>query len=101
MGLSLSGAGESSHRRLPPSSLSIPSQPSGFEVGESLEERESSDDVNYCQLMKDYREAQADLSLTSLNTEMLRGELDAARDALQAFKNLASQVRANLAIAQQ
>ena len=32
---------------------------------------------------------------------MLRGELDAARDALQAFKNPASQVRANLAIAQQ
>ena len=41
------------------------------------------------------------LSSTRLNTEMLRGELDAERDTLQASKNLASQVRANLAIAQQ
>ena len=32
--------------------------------------------------MKDYREAQADLSSTRLNTEMLGAELDAARDAL-------------------
>ena len=32
--------------------------------------------------MKDYREAQADLSSTRLNAEMLRAELDAARDAL-------------------
>ena len=32
--------------------------------------------------MKDYREAQSDLSSTMLNAEMLRTELDATRDAL-------------------
>ena len=42
-----------------------------------------------------------DLSLTRLNTEMLRGELDTVRDALQASKNLASQAQANLVITQQ
>jgi hypothetical protein len=51
-------------------------------VGESSEERESSDDVEYHQLLKDYREVQADLSSARLNAEMLRGELDAARDTL-------------------
>ena len=51
--------------------------------------------------MKDYREAQADLSSTRLNVEMLRGELDTARDALQASKNLSSQAWVNLAITQQ
>ena len=66
MGLSLSGARESS------------------------EEHESSDDIEYHQLLKDYREAQADLSSTRLNAETLRGELDTTRDALQASKNLAS-----------
>ena len=101
MGLSLGVAGESSRRHSSPPSPCVPAQPSGSEVGESSEECESLDDVNYHQLLKDYREAQVDLSSTRLNVEMLRGELDAARDALQAFKNLASQVRANLAIAKQ
>ena len=70
-------------------------------MGKSLEERESSDDVEYHQLLKDYREVQVDLSSTRLNAEMLCGELDATRDALQAAKNLTSQARANLAIAKQ
>jgi hypothetical protein len=41
------------------------------------------------------------LSSTKLNAEMLRGELDAMRDVLQAPKNLASQVRDELAIAKE
>jgi hypothetical protein len=51
--------------------------------------------------LKDYREVQEDLSSTRLNAETLHGELDAARDALQASKNLASQARADLVISQQ
>jgi hypothetical protein len=53
-------------------------------VGESSKERESSDDIDYRQLLKDYREVQAVLSSTRLNTEMLHDELDASCDALQA-----------------
>jgi hypothetical protein len=90
MGLSPGGAGESSRRCLPLPSPSVPTQPSGSKVGESSEERESTDDINYHQLLKDYRQAQADLSSTKLNAEMMYGELDDARDALQASKNLAS-----------
>ena len=82
MGLSPGGARESSHRRLPPPSPSIPAHPSGSEVGQSSQEHESSDNVNYRQLLKDYHEAQADLSSTRLNAMMLRAEVDAARDAL-------------------
>ena len=100
-GAFLGGARESSRHRLPPPSLSIPTWPSGSKVGKSSEECESSDDVNYHQLLKDYCEAQADLSSTRLNVKTLRGELDSARDALQASKNLASQARANLVIAPQ
>ena len=59
-------------------------------MGELSEERESLDNVEYRQLLKNYREVQADLSSTRLNAEMLHGELDAARDTLQASKNLAS-----------
>jgi hypothetical protein len=99
VGLSPGGAGESSHCHLPPLSPPIPTQPSGSKVSESSEEHESSDDVNYHQLLKDYYKAQAQLSSTRLNAEMLRGELDAAHNALQASKNLASQARADLAIA--
>ena len=84
MGLSPGGARESSHRRLPPPSPSIPAQPSSSKVGES------SDDVDYHQILKDYHKVQVVLSLTRLNAEMLRGELDATRNALQASKNLAS-----------
>ena len=51
-------------------------------MGESSEEHESLDDVEYRQLLKDYREAQADLSSTRLNAEMLRAKVDAACDAL-------------------
>ena len=90
MGLSLGGVGESSHCCLPSSSPSVPTQPSGSKVGESLEEHESSDDIEYHQLFKDYREVQADLSSTRPNAKTLRGELDVVRDALQASKNLAS-----------
>ena len=82
LGLSPGGVGELSRRCLPPSRASVPTQPSGSEVGESSEEHESSDDVEYRQLLKDYREAQADLSSTRLNAEMLLAELDVARDAL-------------------
>ena len=89
MGLYPGGARESSYHRLPPPSLSVPAQPTSSKVGKSSEERESSDDIEYRQLLKDYREAQAELSSTKLNIEMLCGELDTARDALQASKNLA------------
>jgi hypothetical protein len=51
-------------------------------VVELLEERESSDDVEYRQLLKDYCEVQADLSSARLNAKMLCGELDTARNAL-------------------
>ena len=86
------GARESSRHHLPPLSPSVPAQPSGSKVGESPEERESSDDVEYHQLLKDYCEVQVDLSSTKLNAKTLCGELDAVRDALQASKNLVSQV---------
>jgi hypothetical protein len=60
-------------------------------VGESSKEREYSDDANYHQLLKDYRRVQALLSSSRINAEMLRGELDAVRDALQVSENEASQ----------
>ena len=88
MGLSPDGARESSRRRLPPPSPSVPAQPSGSEVGGSLEEHEPSDDIEYRQLLKGYREIQVDLSSTRQNVEALRAELDATRNALQASKNL-------------
>ena len=100
MGLYPGGARESSYHRLPPPSLSIPAQPTSSKVGKSSEERESTDDVEYHQLLKDYNEVQVDLSSTRLNAETLRGELDVVHDALQASKNLASQARADLAITQ-
>ena len=51
-------------------------------MGESSKEHESLDDVEYRQLLKDYHEAQVDLSSTRLNAKMLRAELNATRDAL-------------------
>ena len=63
------GSGESSRCRLPPPSPSVPAQPSGSEVGESSEEGESSHDKDYHQLLKDYHEVQAVLSLTRLNAD--------------------------------
>ena len=83
------GVGESSRCRSPLSSLSVPAQPFGSEVGESLEAHQYSNDVDYHQLLKDYRKVQA-LSSSRLNAEMLRGELDAAHDTLQVSKNEAS-----------
>ena len=82
VGLSLGGAGELSHRCLSLSSPSVPAQPSISKVDELLEDHESLDDVEYHQLLKDYGEAQADLSSTRLNVEMLHAEVVAARDAL-------------------
>ena len=82
VGLSPGGAGESSRHRLPPPSPCVPTQPSSSEVGKSSEECESLDDVEYHQLLKDYHEAEADLSSTRLNVEMLRAEVDAACNAL-------------------
>ena len=84
------GARESSRHRFPPLSLFVPTHPSGSKVGESSEECEFSDNVDYHQLLKDYREVQAVLSSTRLKAEMLHNELDAACDTLQASKNLAS-----------
>ena len=46
--------------------------------------------MDYHQLLKDYCKVQALLSSSRLNAEMLRGELDATRDALQVFENEAS-----------
>ena len=71
MGLSPSGARELSHRRLPSLSPSVLAQPSSSEMGESSEEHESSDDVEYHQLLKDYCEVQVDLSSTRLNAKTL------------------------------
>jgi hypothetical protein len=87
VGLSPCGVEESSRHRLSPSSPSIPTQPSSSEVDKSSEEWKSSDDVDYHQLLKDYREVQVVLSSTRLNTEMIRSEQDAMRDTLQVSKN--------------
>ena len=91
VGLPPSVAGESSRRRSPPPSLCVPTQPSGSEVGESSEECEYLDYIDYRQLLKDYRKVQALLSSSRLKAKMLRGELDAACDTLQLSKNEASQ----------
>jgi len=90
VGLPPGVARELSHRCSPPLSPCVPAQPSGSEVGESSEEHKYSDDTDYHQLLKDYRKVQALLSLSRLNAEMLRGELDVARDALQVSNNEAS-----------
>ena len=90
VGLPLSVARESSHRRSPPLSLSIPTYPSGSKVGKSSEEREYLDDVDYHQLLKDYSKVQVLFSSSMLNAEMLHGELDAMHDALQVSENEAS-----------
>ena len=82
MGLPPGVARESSRRRSPPPIPCVPAQPSSSKVGESSEERESSDNVEYHQLLKDYGEAQVDLSSTRLNVEMLRAEPDVACNAL-------------------
>ena len=100
MGISSSGAGESSRCRLPLPSPSVPAQPSSFEVSESSEECESSDNVEYHQLVKDDCEVQEFFSSARLNAEMLCSEQDAARDALQASRILVSQARGDLMITQ-
>ena len=83
-------ARESPHHRSPSPSPCVPAQHSGSEVVELSEERKYSDDADYHQLLKDYRKVQALLSSSTMNAEMLRSELDAARDALQVSKNEAS-----------
>ena len=95
LGHSPGGAEESSYHCMLPPSPSVLVQPSGSEVGKSSEEHVSIDDVDYCQLLKDYCVVQAVLSVTRLNTEMLCSELDASRDALQAFMTEFSKVRVN------
>ena len=95
MGLSPGGAVESSHRRLPPLSPSVLAQPSSSKVGELSEERESSDDVEYRQLLKDYHETQADLSSTRLNAKMLRAKLDTTHDALHFSMTEVSKAQVN------
>ena len=51
-------------------------------MGKSLEERESLDDKEYHELLKDYREALADLSLTRLNAKIMRTKVEATCDTL-------------------
>jgi len=48
--------------------------------------------------LKDYREAQSDLSSTMLNAEMLRTELDATRDALHFSMTEVTKARVELEI---
>jgi hypothetical protein len=95
LGYSPGGAGESYCRRLPPPSPSIPAQPSSSKMGESSEEHESVDDIDCYQLFKDYCNVQAVLSVTRLNVEMLRNELDASHNALQASGTEFSKIRVN------
>ena len=64
-------------------------------MGESSKEHESSDNVEYHQLLKDYGEAQVDFSSTRLNAEMLPGELDATRDALHFSMTEVSKAQVN------
>ena len=75
-GLPTGGAEESSHRHLPLLSLSVPAQPSGSEVGESL------GDEKYRKLLKHYHEVRATLCVSRLHADMLRGDLVAVRAAL-------------------
>ena len=91
VGLHPGVARESPYRCSQPPSPCVSTQPSGFEVGESSEEREYLDDTDYHQLLKDYHKVQALFSSSRLNTEMLGGELDVTRDALQVSENEASQ----------
>jgi hypothetical protein len=76
VGLPTSGAEELSYRRSPPPSPSIPTQPSGSEVGKS------SGDKKYRKLLKHFHEIQALLCASRLDADMLLGELVAARVAL-------------------
>jgi hypothetical protein len=76
VGLPTSGAGDSSHHRLPPSSPSVPAQPSGSEVGES------SGDKTYHKLLKHYHEIRALLCVSRLHADMLCHDLVAARATL-------------------
>ena len=95
LGHSPGGVGQSSRRRLPPPIPSIPTQSSSSKVDKSSEEHESSNDVDYHQLLKDYHEVQAVLSATRLNVKMLHGQLDASRDTLQASMTEFSKLRVN------
>jgi hypothetical protein len=48
-------------------------------VDKSSEEHEYSNDIDNYQLLKDYHKVQALWSLSKLNVEMPRGQLDAVR----------------------
>ena len=76
MGLPTGGARESSHRRSPPPSPSVPAQLSGSEVGES------SGDEKYRKLLKHYHEVRALLCASRLHADMLLGDLVATSAAL-------------------
>ena len=76
MGLPTGGARESSRRRSPPLSPSIPPQPTGSELGKS------SGDQNYHKLLKHYHEVRAVLCASRLHTDMLRGDLVVAHATL-------------------
>ena len=76
MGLSPDGARESSRRRLPPPSPSVPAQPSGSEVGKSL------GDDKYHKVLKHYHKVRALLCASRLHADMLLGDLVAARVTL-------------------
>jgi hypothetical protein len=76
VGLPTGGAGELSHRCSPPSSPSIPAQPSGSEVGKSL------GDKKYLLLSKHYHELRVMLCASRLHTDMLLSDLVAMCTAL-------------------
>ena len=76
MGLTTSGAKESSHHRSLPPSPSVPALPSSSEVGEC------SGNKKYHKLLKHYHEVRAVLCASRLHADMLRGDLVAACAAL-------------------
>jgi hypothetical protein len=78
MGLPIGGAGESFHRCSPLPSPSVPTQPSSFEVGESL------GDEKCHKLLKHYHKVRALLCVSRLHADMLLSDLVPARIALVA-----------------
>ena len=78
--------------------MAAPSPVMGLSPGgaeESSEQRESSDNIEYRQLLKDYHETQADLSSTRLNAKMLRAKLDTTHDALHFSMTEVSKAQVN------
>ena len=87
VGLPTGGAKESSRCHLLPPSLSVPAQPSGSEVGESLGHEK------YRKLLKHYHKVRAALCASRLHADMLRGDLVAVRTALIMALQEAAQTR--------